>query len=59
MLQFGGAPKKCARCGKSVYHQEEILAAGGTWHKRGCFTCKNCNKSLDSNTMTEKNSGKC
>lgn len=50
---FGGA-KKCGRCNKSVYSNEEIIAAGGSWHKRGCFTCVECNKSLDSNTVCER-----
>ncbi len=53
MPQFGGG-KKCGRCGKSVYSNEEMIAAGSSWHKRGCFTCKICNKSLDSNTVAEK-----
>ena len=53
VFKFGGAPK-CGRCGKSVYQQEEKIAAGGSWHKIGCFTCKDCNKSLDSNTIAEK-----
>nr|XP_047124789.1 cysteine and glycine-rich protein 3-like [Hydra vulgaris] len=55
MPQWGGG-KNCGRCGKSVYSNEEIIAAGGSWHKRGCFTCKDCNKSLDSNTVAEKKS---
>ena len=25
-----------------------------SWHKQGCFTCKDCNKSLDSNTVAER-----
>jgi len=53
MPTFGGAPK-CGRCGKSVYQQEEKKAAGLSWHKQGCFTCKDCNKSLDSNTIAER-----
>lgn len=55
MPQWGGG-KKCGRCGKSVYSNEEIIAAGGSWHKRGCFTCKECNKSLDYNTVAERKS---
>ncbi|WP_254033864.1 LIM domain-containing protein [Planktothrix agardhii] len=53
MPKWGGG-KPCGRCGKSVYSNEEIIAAGGSWHKRGCFTCKECNKSLDANTVAEK-----
>lgn len=53
MPAFGGG-KKCARCNKSVYSNEEIIAANGSWHKRGCYTCKDCNKSLDSNTIAER-----
>jgi len=55
MPQWGGGAK-CGRCGKSVYSNEEIIAAGGSWHKRGCFTCKDCNKSLDSNIVAERKS---
>ena len=53
MPAWGGS-KKCSRCNKSVYANEEMMAAGGSWHKRGCFTCKDCNKSLDSNTIAER-----
>merc|ERR1712121_26141 len=53
MPQWGGG-KKCGRCEKTVYANEEIIAAGYSWHKRGCFTCKDCNKSLDSNTVAER-----
>jgi len=53
MPAWGGS-KKCERCNKSVYANEEIIAAGASYHKRGCFTCKECNKSLDSNTITER-----
>lgn len=56
MFQYGGG-KKCGRCGKTVYTNEEVIAAGGSWHKRGCFTCKDCNKSLDSNTVAERKAG--
>lgn len=55
MPQFGGG-NKCGRCEKSVYSNEELIAAGTSWHKRGCFTCKDCNKSLESNTVAERKS---
>jgi len=55
MPTYGGG-SKCGRCGKSVYDNEKIIAAGGSWHKRGCFTCKDCNKSLDSQTVAERKS---
>ncbi|KAI7897905.1 uncharacterized protein BX663DRAFT_526874 [Cokeromyces recurvatus] len=52
-LQFKGAPK-CPRCEKSVYMAEQVIGPGGPWHKN-CLTCKECNKRLDSTTLTEKN----
>ncbi|KAJ3048618.1 hypothetical protein HK097_010378 [Rhizophlyctis rosea] len=54
MPSFGGAPS-CPRCGKAVYMAEQIAGPGGMWHKT-CLTCKECNKRLDSTTLTEKNS---
>ena len=48
-----GGGKQCGRCGKSVYAQEEAIAAGLSWHKRGCFTCQDCNKSLDSTNVAD------
>ncbi|XP_057290437.1 cysteine and glycine-rich protein 1-like [Hydractinia symbiolongicarpus] len=53
MSYMGG--NRCPRCGGSVYHAEEVLGAGMSWH-RGCFNCHTCNKKLDSTTCQE-NSG--
>ena len=50
--KFGGAAK-CPRCDKSVYMAEEIVGAGKKWHK-SCFTCKDCNKRVDSTTVNDK-----
>ncbi|KAI8373665.1 hypothetical protein BD560DRAFT_393988 [Blakeslea trispora] len=50
--RFGGAPQ-CPRCQKSVYMAEQVVGPGGFWHK-SCLTCKECNKRLDSTTLTEK-----
>ncbi|KAG2211149.1 hypothetical protein INT47_006268 [Mucor saturninus] len=50
--RFGGAPK-CPRCEKSVYMAEQVIGPGGPWHNY-CLTCKECNKRLDSTTLTEK-----
>ncbi|KAI8988922.1 hypothetical protein BDB01DRAFT_842384 [Pilobolus umbonatus] len=51
--RFGGAPQ-CPRCHKSVYMAEQVIGPGGQWHKN-CLTCIECNKRLDSTTLTEKN----
>lgn len=50
--RFGGADK-CPRCGKSVYAAEKVVGAGSSWHK-ACFACKDCNKKLESTTVTDK-----
>lgn len=53
MPVYGGG-KKCSRCDKTVYSNEEVLAQGESFHKRGCFTCQTCNKSLDSTNLCEQ-----
>ncbi|KAJ3072088.1 Cysteine and glycine-rich protein 1 [Podochytrium sp. JEL0797] len=51
--KYGGAPA-CIRCSKSVYAAEQVTGPGGLWHKM-CLNCKECNKSLDSTNLTERN----
>lgn len=43
--RYGGGPK-CPKCGKTVFFNEEVLAANQKWHKM-CFKCTECNKMLD------------
>jgi len=50
--RWGGA-EICPRCGKSVFIAELMRGAGRAWHK-SCFTCRNCNKRLDSSILTER-----
>ena len=53
--RWGGASgtPSCGKCGKSVYFAEQIKAIGKTYHK-GCLRCTECNTSLDSTRLTEK-----
>lgn len=37
-----------------MYFNEKVISAGSSWHKRGCFCCAECNKSLDSTTVADK-----
>ncbi|XP_031550685.1 cysteine and glycine-rich protein 2-like [Actinia tenebrosa] len=48
-----GRKNSCPRCGKAVYEAEKIVSGGQSWHKLGCFTCKDCNKGLDSTTVKD------
>jgi len=50
--KWGGA-EVCPRCEKCVYLAELMRGAGKAWHK-GCFTCFNCNKRVDSTTLCER-----
>ena len=51
-MSYGGGAK-CPKCQKTVYFNEEVLAAGKKWHKT-CFRCFQCSKSLDSMTMANR-----
>ncbi|KAG2177047.1 hypothetical protein INT43_007703 [Umbelopsis isabellina] len=51
--RFGGAPK-CPRCDKFVYMAEQVLGPNSVYYHKLCFTCKECNKLLDSSTMAER-----
>jgi len=43
----------CARCAGRVYQAELARACGRVWH-RACFTCRDCSKLLDSNSLCER-----
>ncbi|KAG9327598.1 hypothetical protein KVV02_003843 [Mortierella alpina] len=44
---------RCPRCSKSVYSAEQVIGPNGaSWHK-SCFTCRECNRRLDSSTLAE------
>ena len=46
---FAEGPGRCPRCSDRVYQAEQVVGAGGKWHKK-CFACKECGKKLDSTT---------
>lgn len=35
---------------------EKMMGGGYAWHKSTCFTCKECNKRLDTTTLCERES---
>jgi len=49
---MSGAPR-CPRCNDRVYHAEETLAIGQSWHAK-CFNCKSCHRKLDSGNLCDK-----
>lgn len=49
---LGGTPR-CAHCEKPVYFAEQVKAVGKIFHKP-CLRCTDCNASLDSNRLAEK-----
>jgi len=50
--RWGGA-EICPRCDKAVFIAELMRGAGKAWHKT-CFSCKLCNKRVDSSILCEK-----
>ncbi|KAG0344655.1 hypothetical protein BG005_001743 [Podila minutissima] len=47
------AAPKCPRCTKSVYSAEQVIGPNGSpWHK-SCYTCRECNRRLDSSILAE------
>lgn len=52
-LKLGQTTTKCARCGKTVYFAEQVFMAGKRWHKQ-CLKCVDCNKSVSSGNLREK-----
>jgi len=50
---FGGADI-CRRCGKAVYMAEKMMGGGSAWHKITCFSCRECNKRLESTSLCER-----
>ncbi|CAL1548482.1 unnamed protein product [Lymnaea stagnalis] len=47
-----GDKESCNRCRKAVFFAERVTGIGKVFHKV-CFKCTNCNKGLDSTTVTE------
>ncbi|KAG1673059.1 Cysteine and glycine-rich protein 3 [Nymphon striatum] len=48
-----GGSDMCGRCGQAVFMAEKMMGGGSAWHKR-CFTCKLCNKLLQSTSLCER-----
>nr|XP_022920165.1 muscle LIM protein Mlp84B-like isoform X1 [Onthophagus taurus] len=46
----------CSRCGYAVYAAEQMISRGRIWHKR-CFSCADCNRSLDSTNLNDAPNG--
>jgi cysteine/glycine-rich protein len=53
MSKYGGSSNNCVRCEKAVYFVEQQSGPGGMYHK-ACFSCKECNKRLDSTNLADK-----
>jgi cysteine/glycine-rich protein len=52
-LNSSNVNSKCGRCSKTVYFAEAVQGAGKQWHSE-CFTCKDCKKGLNSQTLADK-----
>ena len=50
--KIGTSAPKCGTCQKSVYHAEQIIAMGRSFHKM-CLKCRDCNKLMDSGSVVE------
>ncbi|KAI6651500.1 Muscle LIM protein [Oopsacas minuta] len=50
--KIGTSAPKCPTCTKSVYHAEQVIALGKSFHKM-CLKCTSCNKLLDTGTVVE------
>lgn len=48
-----GAGNSCAKCKKTVGFAEKVSALGEAWHKQ-CFTCEECNKTLNTSNFSDK-----
>jgi uncharacterized protein with PIN domain len=56
VFKFANVSEKCARCQKSVYAAEKVIAASKSFHKM-CFTCLACKKSLNSMSCCDNSDG--
>lgn len=46
----------CSRCGYAVFAAEQMISKNRVWHKR-CFSCADCNRSLDSTNLNDGPNG--
>ena len=53
---FGGGGEPCARCGKTVYAAERVVARGNVLH-RDCFRCARCDARLVNSPSWEVHGG--
>jgi len=44
--KYGGGGKKCAKCAKTAHLGEQVNFGGEVYHPN-CFTCKDCNKKMN------------